>query len=280
MTCQNSNLLCYLYLYLFCYWLLFCYPSADNLVPDQHLISCTCEHAVTFDWSGYRASSSWYFAKPSCSIIWSKLYYQIEGQVPYNDFRSGCPKKMTLLKDHFVILAALRSHGQTVQTALLSRFVGQYARRLSTHKISCFIGLPGALPWLPFTIRPFCMDVSNMSTGTWTCGGMWSSAVSPDFGYGSGIFDSQHGLSDRFADCCTDMVTAFVGGRDGGVPLLLIQRYWDKILQPVSTISSQSSNSVLQYDNVHSNRLGFIRHYLQNLGVQRVDWPAGKLING
>lgn len=215
MTCQNSNLLCYLYLYLFCYWLLFCYPSADNLVPDQHLISCTCEHVVTFDWSGYRASSSWYFAKPSCSIIWSKLYYQIEGQVPYNDFRSGCPKKMTLLKDHFVILAALRSHGQTVQTALLSRFVGQYARRLSTHKISCFIGLPGALPWLPFTIRPFCMDVSNMSTGTWTCGGMWSSAVSPDFGYGSGIFDSQHGLSDRFADCCTDMVTAFVGGRDG-----------------------------------------------------------------
>lgn len=61
-----------------------------------------------------------------------------------------------------------------------------------------------------------------------------------------------------------------------GVPLLLIQRYWDKILQPVSTISSQSSNSVLQYDNVHSNRLGFIRHYLQNLGVQRVDWPAGR----
>lgn len=201
MTCQNSNLLCYLYLYLFCYWL-FWYPSANNLVLDQHLISCTCEQRSRL--TDLDRTSA--IGQVQAGILWNQVAalfgvsfitkFKAKFHIMISETGwSGCPKKMTPLKDHFVILSALRSHGQTVQTVFLSGFVGQYAGRLSTHTISSFIGLPGALPWQPFTIRPFCTNVSNMSTGTWTCGGTWSSAVSPDFAYCSQIFGSKYGLA-------------------------------------------------------------------------------------
>src|SRR4029434_4038340 len=54
------------------------------------------------------------------------------------------------------------------------------------------------------------------------------------------------------------------------------ERYRDEILQPVAIpyLHSLGPNSILQDDNAHPHRAGFIRDYLQNLGVERMDWPA------
>ena len=41
------------------------------------------------------------------------------------------------------------------------------------------IRLPGSLQWLPFTVRPVCAGVVNTDNGTWTCGGMSCSVMSP-----------------------------------------------------------------------------------------------------
>lgn len=54
------------------------------------------------------------------------------------------------------------------------------------------------------------------------------------------------------------------------------ERYQDEILLPVaiSYLHSLEQNSVLQDENTRPHRAGFIRDYLQNLGVERMEWPA------
>ena len=54
------------------------------------------------------------------------------------------------------------------------------------------------------------------------------------------------------------------------------ERYRDEILQPVAIpyLHKLGPNSILQNDNAHPHRAGFIRDYLQNLGVERMEWPA------
>lgn len=52
--------------------------------------------------------------------------------------------------------------------------------------------------------------------------------------------------------------------------------FWYRCTQPVVIlyIHSLGPNSVLQDDNTCPQRVGFIREYLQNLGVERMVWPA------
>ena len=54
------------------------------------------------------------------------------------------------------------------------------------------------------------------------------------------------------------------------------ERCLDEILQPVAIpyLHSLRPNPILQDDNARPHRAGFIRDYLQNLGVERMEWPA------
>ena len=96
---------------------------------------------------------------------------------------------------------------------------------------------------------------------------------------------------ERYADCCTDRITSFGGGSVmvwGGISLtgktrLLIiggnlnaERYRDEILQPVAIpyLHCLGPNSILKGDKARPHRVGFIRDYLQNVGVERLEWPA------
>lgn len=79
---------------------------------------------------------------------------------------------------------------------------------------------------------------------------------------------------EHYADCCTDRVIAFVGGSmmvwDGialtGKTRLVITggnlsagRYWAEILQPIPYLHSEGKK---------------LRHYFQNLGLERIEWPT------
>ena len=96
---------------------------------------------------------------------------------------------------------------------------------------------------------------------------------------------------EPYADCCTNRITSFGGGSVmvwGGISLtgntrlviiggnLNAERHRDEILQPVAIpyIHSLGPNSILQDDNARPNRAGLTRDYLQNVGVERMEWPA------
>ena len=66
----------------------------------------------------------------------------------------------------------------------------------------------------------------------------------------------------------TSLVT--IGGN------LNAERYQGEILQPVAipSIHSLGPNSILQEDNARPHRAGFIRDYLQNVGLERMERPA------
>ena len=54
------------------------------------------------------------------------------------------------------------------------------------------------------------------------------------------------------------------------------KRYREEILQSVEIpyLHSLGPNSILQDDNARPHRAGFSRDYHQNLGVERMEWPA------
>jgi len=93
------------------------------------------------------------------------------------------------------------------------------------------------------------------------------------------------------ADCCTNRVTAFGGGSvmvwgaisiTGKTRLVIIKghlnavRYRDEILQPVAIayLHNRGPNSIPQDDNARPHRARVITDYLQNVGVERMEWPA------
>uniref|UniRef100_A0A8P4G4U6 Tc1-like transposase DDE domain-containing protein n=1 Tax=Dicentrarchus labrax TaxID=13489 RepID=A0A8P4G4U6_DICLA len=116
--------------------------------------------------------------------------------------------------------------------------------------------------------------------------------MSPDFAYGSGFRGVKvwRRRGERYADCCTDRITSLGGGSVmvwGGISLtgktglviiggnLNAEIYRDEILQPVAIpyLHSLGPNSILQDDSALPHRAGFIRDYLQNVGVERMEWP-------
>ena len=101
---------------------------------------------------------------------------------------------------------------------------------------------------------------------------------------------------ERFADCCTDRVTSFNGGSVmvwGGISLrgktnlVIIEgnlnalRYRDEILDPVAIpyLRNLGPNAILQDDSARPHRARIITEYLQNLGVERMEWPASTQLN-
>ena len=95
----------------------------------------------------------------------------------------------------------------------------------------------------------------------------------------------------RYADCCTDRVTPFGGDSvmvwggisvRGKTDLVIIEgnlnaeRYRDEILEPVAIpyLRNMGPTAILQDDNARPHRARIIREYLQNVGVERMEWPA------
>ena len=96
---------------------------------------------------------------------------------------------------------------------------------------------------------------------------------------------------ERYAVCCIDRVTSFGGGSvmvwggislTGKTRLVIIEgnlnavRYGNEILEPVAIryLQDLGPNSILQDDNTLPHRARIITEYLQNLGVERMEWPA------
>ena len=96
---------------------------------------------------------------------------------------------------------------------------------------------------------------------------------------------------ERHADCCIDRVTPFNGGSvmvwggiflTGKTELVIIEgnlnavRYRNEILESVAIpyLQNLGPNSILQDDNARPHRGRIITEYLQNLGVERMEWPA------
>ena len=104
--------------------------------------------------------------------------------------------------------------------------------------------------------------------------------MSPDSAYSNWIVVSKCGEDAENAVLIA--VTSFGGGRvmvwdgislTGKTRLVIIggnlsaERYQDEILQPLAIpyLHSLGPNSILQDNNAHPHRAGFIRDYLQNL---------------
>ena len=96
---------------------------------------------------------------------------------------------------------------------------------------------------------------------------------------------------ERFADSCVSAVTPFGGGSVmvwGGMssagktnlPIidgnLNAQRYRDEILQPIALpyLRNMGPNAVLQDDNARPHRARIIAEFLEEEGVDRMEWPA------
>ena len=96
---------------------------------------------------------------------------------------------------------------------------------------------------------------------------------------------------ERFADCCIDRVTAFGGGSVmvwGGISLtgktrlvvvegnLNAVSYRDNILRQVAIpyVRNLGPNALLQDDNARPHRARIVNEYLENEGVERLQWPA------
>ncbi len=94
-----------------------------------------------------------------------------------------------------------------------------------------------------------------------------------------------------YEDCCIDRVTALGGGSVmlwGGISItgitgvaileghLNVVRYQDEILQPavITYLHNQCPNSIFQDDTAPSHIAKVITDSLQNMGVQRMEWPA------
>lgn len=85
-----------------------------------------------------------------------------------------------------------------------------------------------------------------------------------------------------YAICCTDRLTAF--GRSSVMVWNVIsltrgnlsaERYRDEILQPVAMpYPSLELNFILKHNNVWPHRVGFVRDYLHNFEMERIEWPA------
>ncbi|KAL7828173.1 hypothetical protein AOLI_G00313250 [Acnodon oligacanthus] len=214
--------------------------------------------------------------------------------------RSGRPKKTTPQEDRFLTLSVLR-YRRLSSTDLQSRFAGRYGRRLSAQTIRNRLHAAN-LRSHQAARRPAMTALHRQARLRWCRQhmhwnlNMWRKVLfSDESRFCLRKLDRRVKVwrrrGDRYADCCTDRVTSFGGGSVmvwGGISLtgktrlviiggnLTAERYRDEILQPVAVpyLHSLGPNSILQDDNTRPHRAGIIRDYLQNLGVERMEWPA------
>uniref|UniRef100_A0A3Q3E715 Tc1-like transposase DDE domain-containing protein n=1 Tax=Labrus bergylta TaxID=56723 RepID=A0A3Q3E715_9LABR len=194
-------------------------------------------------------------------------HLQTEGQVPYNG--GWQRQKTTPQEDCFLTLSALRNRRhstdllstQTIQNRLHAAYVRSHRAARSP-----------AMTALHHQARLFwCLQHVHWNPN------MWRNVMFSD----ESRFCLQQ-LDHRVKVWRKTRRTQCDGvGRHlptGKTRLVIIggnlneDRYRDKILQPVTIphLHSLGPNSILQDENAHQ----FMRDHLQNLGVERMEWPA------
>ena len=214
--------------------------------------------------------------------------------------KSGRPKKTTPQEDRLFTLAALRNRRLTA-TDLQGRFTQQYQRRLSLqtvrnrlHKASLHARKAARSPAMTARHHQarlhWCREHRPWNLQMWA-NVMFSDESRFCLRTLDGRMRVWRRQGERFADCCTDRVTAFGGGSimvwggisvRGKTDLVIIGgnlnavRYRDQILRPVAVpyLQNMGPNAILQDDNARPHRARIITAYLQNVGVDRMDWPA------
>lgn len=246
---------------------------------------------------GFRVAASFGVSPGTISKLRSK--FRETGEVKDRP-RSGRPKKTTPQEDRFVTLATLRNRRLTARE-LQARFMQRYQRRLSTQTVRN--RLHQARLKARKAVRRPAMTARHCQARLRWCRQrqlwnlqMWEKVMFSDesrfcLRRCDGRIKVWRRRGERYADCCTDRVTAFGGGSvmvwggisvRGKTDLVIIEgnltavRYRDEILEPVAIpyLQNMGPNAILQDDNARPHRARIIGEYLENLGVERMEWPA------
>ncbi|KAJ8381891.1 hypothetical protein SKAU_G00026690 [Synaphobranchus kaupii] len=211
--------------------------------------------------------------------------------------RSGRPKKTTPQEDRFLTLASLRNRRLSSRD-LQARFAQRYHRQISDqtvrnrlHMASLHAARKPAMTALQRQARlRWCRQHRQWNLRMWG-NVMFSDESRFCLRKLDGRIKVWRRRGERYADCCTDRVTPSNGGSvmvwggislTGKTELVVIEgnlnavRYRNEILEPVAIpyLQNLGPNSILQDDNARPHSARIITEYLQNLGVERMEWPA------
>ncbi len=214
--------------------------------------------------------------------------------------RSGRPRKTTVAEDRYIRLAALRNRRLSAKT-LQARHARRYGNRVSDqtirnrlHESDLRARKPARKPKLTPLHRLARLRWCRQHRG-WNLN-MWRNIMFSDESRFclrklDGRVRVWRRRGERFADCCIDKVTAYGGGSvmiwagismTGKTRLVVVNgnlnaiNYRDDILQPVAVpfLQNIGPNAVLQDDNARPHRARVVNDFLQDEGIQRMEWPA------
>ena len=214
--------------------------------------------------------------------------------------RSGRPRKTTAEEDRFITRASLRNRRLSA-TDLQARYARRYGRRVSDqlirnrlHAANLRARKPAKKPKMTALHRlarlRFCRQHRQWNLNQWR-NVMFSDESRFCLRSLDGRVKVWRRRGERFADCCINRVTAFGGGSVmvwGGISMtgktrlvvivgnLNAMNYRDDILEPVAVpfLNNIGPNAILQDDNARPHRARIINDYLQDEGIERMQWPA------
>lgn len=214
--------------------------------------------------------------------------------------RPGRPKSTTNDEDRFIRLNTLRDRRRSAR-GVQAMFARRYGRRPSVqtirnrlHAANLHARRPAKRYSLSYLHRQARLRWSRLHL-RWNQA-RWSSVMFSDesrfcLRFIDGRVRVWRRRGERFADSCVSAVTPFGGGSVmvwGGMssagktnlPIidgnLNAQRYRDEILQPIALpyLRNMGPNAVLQDDNARPHRARIIAEFLEEEGVDRMEWPA------
>ncbi|CAH1256352.1 BCAN [Branchiostoma lanceolatum] len=213
--------------------------------------------------------------------------------------RTGRPRATTPEQDQFLTRATLRDR-RLSSTRLQTRFSDRYRRRISRQTIRNRLHSAN-LRARKAARRPALTEAHRQARLRWcrrhrNWNREWRNVMfSDESRFNLRQLDGRVKVwrrrGERFANCCTDKVTAFGGGSVmvwGGITsrgktrLVIVpgtlnaERYRDTILDPVAIpfIHNMGPNALLQDDNARPHRARIIADHLQHAGVERMEWPS------